>query len=164
MSGRKWLRVEPIDVIHAIRTAFAAVASLLLARLCKLPEAYWAAITTMIVMQSTLGAALNVSKQRLIGTALGAAMAALLATYVGTTVAIYGVGILACGLICALLHLERLALRYAGITLTIILLVTNPHTAWVIAVHRFVEISLGIVTGLILTMAWPEPQSASKLS
>jgi uncharacterized membrane protein YccC len=29
-----------------------------------MPEAYWAAITAMIVMQSTVGAALTISKQR----------------------------------------------------------------------------------------------------
>ena len=62
---------------HAARTALAAVASLIVARLCRMPEAYWAPITTIIVMQSTLGAAWDASKQRLIGTALGAAAGAI---------------------------------------------------------------------------------------
>jgi len=69
-----WPRVERRELVHAVRTTIVAVGSLLIARLCRLPEAYWAAITAMIVMQSTLGAALAISKQRLIGTALGSLM------------------------------------------------------------------------------------------
>jgi len=87
----KWPRVERRELVHSVQTTIAAVVSLLIARLCKLPESYWAAITTMIVMQSTLGAALTISKRRLAGSALGAAMGALLATYAGKSVLAFGV-------------------------------------------------------------------------
>jgi uncharacterized membrane protein YccC len=157
-----WLPAERAELVHALRTAIAAVASLLIARLCKLPESYWAAITTMIVMQSTLGAALNISKQRLAGTALGAGMGALFATYPGTHIAVYGMGILLCGVICALVHVERNAFRYAGITLTVVLLISHAEPAWVVAVHRFIEISVGIVVGLLVTAAWPEAKPATR--
>jgi hypothetical protein len=76
-----WLRIDQKEVLHSIRTAVAAVGSLLIARFCRLPESYWAAITTIIIMQSTLGAAWTVSKQRFVGTALGAAFGALLTAY-----------------------------------------------------------------------------------
>ncbi len=66
---------------HSVRTTVATAASLEVARLFKMPEAYWASVTTLIVMQSTLGAAWAVSRLRLIGTALGAALGALLASY-----------------------------------------------------------------------------------
>ncbi|MGO8790358.1 MAG: FUSC family protein [Terriglobia bacterium] len=158
----KWPQVEWRELLHTVRTTVAAVVSLLVARLFRLPEAYWAAITTMIVMQSTLGAALNISKQRLAGTALGASLGALFATFIGRSVSMYGVGICLCGAICALLRMDRSAFRYAGITLTIVLLIAHPQPAWVIAIHRFIEISLGIATGLLLTAVWPEvPQTAS---
>jgi len=159
MAGKgksMWPRVERRELVHAVRTTVAAVGSLLIARLCKLPEAYWAAITAMIVMQSTLGAALAISKQRLIGTALGAAMGALFATYARQNVAVFGAGIFLCGVIFAVLHMERSAYRYAGITLAIIMLVARTQPAWVIAIHRFIEISLGIAAGLLLTAVWPE--------
>ena len=55
--------------------------SLIVARLFHLPEDYWAAITTLVILQSTLGAALTVSEQRFAGTALGAAAGALLASH-----------------------------------------------------------------------------------
>jgi uncharacterized membrane protein YccC len=39
---------------YSARTALAAKASLLVARLFALPEAYWAPITTLVAMQSSL--------------------------------------------------------------------------------------------------------------
>src|SRR2546428_9712585 len=60
-------------LVHSVRTAIACVASLLVARLFRLPEAYWAPITTMVITQSSLGAAFAVSWQRFVGTFLGAA-------------------------------------------------------------------------------------------
>jgi uncharacterized membrane protein YccC len=143
-------------MVHAVRTTLAAVAALLIARLCRMPESYWASITTLIVMQSTLGAALTVSKQRLEGTALGAAMAALLVTYAGKNLPLFAAGIFLCGVICGLLHLARSSYRYAGITLTVVMMVPYTHPAWVVAIHRFIEISLGIVVALLLTAIWPE--------
>ena len=69
-------RVNRRVLVHSARTAVAAVVSLAVARALGLPEAYWATITTLIIMQSTLGAALTVSEQRFAGTALGALMGA----------------------------------------------------------------------------------------
>jgi uncharacterized membrane protein YccC len=149
-------RINVRDIIHSARTTVAAVVSLLIARLFKLPEAYWAAITTMIVMQSTLGAALTTSGQRLVGTALGAAMGALLATYFGSSIVAFAAGVLAAGVICALLHLHRNAYRFAGITLAIVMLVAHTASPWVMAAHRFIEVGIGIVIGLVLTALWPE--------
>jgi uncharacterized membrane protein YccC len=80
-----WLHVDRQDLIHAVRTTIAAVASLLVARLCRLPEAYWAAIATIIAMQSTFGAARTICRDRFIGSALGATAGALLSTYTGAT-------------------------------------------------------------------------------
>jgi len=151
-----WRRVEQLDLVHTLRTALAAVVSLLTARVLRLPETYWAAITTMIVMQSTLGAALTISRQRLAGTAIGALLGALLATFAGKTLPVYGAGIFFCGLTCALLRMERNAFRYAGITLTIVLLIAHAQPAWIIAIHRFLEISLGIAVGVVMTLVWPE--------
>jgi uncharacterized membrane protein YccC len=155
-----WLRADQQEIIHSARTAVAVVASLLIARLFRLPESYWAAITTIVVMQSTLGAAWTISKQRLMGTALGAAMGALLSTYFGENVAIFGAGVFVLGVICAWLHIERNAYRYAGITVTIVMLVAHTLPPWLIAIHRFFEISVGIAVGLAITAVWPEPRPA----
>src|SRR5579863_5529049 len=73
--GRKFWPV----LVHSSRTAVAAIVSVLVARLFRLPEAYWAPVTTLVITQSSLGAALSVSRQRFAGTAIGAAISALVA-------------------------------------------------------------------------------------
>ncbi len=83
-------RENPSSVAHSTRTAVAAVVSLLVARLLRMPEAYWASITALIVMQSTFGAALSISVQRFAGTAVGAVLGAAAATYFHGNVIVYG--------------------------------------------------------------------------
>jgi uncharacterized membrane protein YgaE (UPF0421/DUF939 family) len=140
---------------NPIRTAIAAVVSLVAARLCRLPEAYWAPITTLIIMQSTLGSALTVSFQRLTGTALGAVAGALVATYLGVSLLAFGAGIFAIGLICALLRMDKAANRFAGIALAIVMLIAHHAGYWTVAFHRFFEVSLGLLVGLVITAVWP---------
>ena len=61
----------------------------------------------------------------------------------------------------ALLRIGRNAFRYAGITLAIVMLVARAEPAWMIAIQRFLEISVGMATGLFLTAVWPEPEPAA---
>ena len=147
---------NPTTIEHAARTAVAGVASFLIARLFHLPEAYWAAISTLIVMQSTLGAALPVSAQRFAGTALGAAVGGLIGAYFPGNIALFGVGVFVIGLVCVVAQVERAAYRYASITLAIVMLVSRSNRSWVIALHRFVEVSIGIAIGLAMSAVWPE--------
>src|SRR2546427_7618065 len=83
--GTAWL-----VLVHSVRTAIACVASLLVARLFRLPEAYWAPITTMVITQSSLGAAFAVSWQRFVGTFLGAAVGAIVARFFGPHAPLFG--------------------------------------------------------------------------
>lgn len=57
---------------HAGRVAAAAIASQLFASLFQMPEAYWATIATLVVMQSSVCATLKISIDRVIAAALGA--------------------------------------------------------------------------------------------
>jgi uncharacterized membrane protein YccC len=145
---------------HAAKTAIAATIAVLVSHLLRLPEAYWAAVTTMVVMQSTLGASLSVSVLRLIGTALGALSGAILALYFGSNVYVFGAGVFVLGLLTAAAHLDRSAFRFSGITLAIVMLVVRANSPWIVAAHRFAEISIGIVVGLLLIVLWPERSAA----
>ena len=148
-------RIWPV-VVHSMRTAVATVASLLVARLFTLPEAYWAPITTIVITQSSLGAAFAVSSQRFFGTALGAAVGAIVATYLGHTLLVFAMSVFVLGLLCATVHLERSAYRFGGIALTIVLLLPRKEPAWQVAFHRFAEVSIGIGVALLMTLVWPE--------
>jgi uncharacterized membrane protein YccC len=154
-------RDNPPSLVLAARTAAGAVVSYLIARLFRLPEAYWAPISTLIGMQSTLGAALPVSVRYFAGTAIGAAVGAVTATHFSGNLWAFGVAVLVVGLLCAVLRVERSAYRYATTTLVIVMLVTRSTSAWSIAIHRFFEVSIGIAVGLVLSALWPERQIAN---
>ena len=48
--------------------------------------------------------------------------------------------------------------RWAAITTLIVMLVVRAEPAWVIAAHRFIEVSVGIAVGLMLMGLRPERQ------
>src|SRR6184192_89799 len=150
----KWEPENLPSVVHSIRTAIAATISLAVARLFGLPEAYWAAIATLVVMQSTLGATLLVSVERIVATALGALAGALLANYFTGNLLVFAGAVFGLGLLCAAFRMEKSAYRYASITLAIIVLIPRSNAAWIIALHRFFEVSVGIVVALALAAVW----------
>jgi len=78
-----WDKKNLPSIMHTIRTAVAATASVIIARLVQMPEAYWAAIATLVVMQGTLGATLTLSIDRIVATAVGASIGALEISYFG---------------------------------------------------------------------------------
>lgn len=143
-------------VIGAARTAIAATASFLIARLFGQAEAYWAPIITLVVMQSTLRATLKISGERFIGTVLGGIAGGLLASWFPQAWWVFAAGVFLLGLLCALFRLQN-SYRFAGVTLAIVLLI--PHTArpWIVALHRSLEVCIGIAVGLVMTAIWPEP-------
>ena len=66
-------------------------------------------------------------------------------------VAIVLIGLLSYGF-----RLEKTAYRYASVTLTIIVLIPRTNPAWIVALHRFIEVSIGIIVALIVVALWPE--------
>ena len=140
---------------HCARTAVAAAASLLAARSFRLPEAYWAPITTLVITQSSLGAARTVSWHRFVGTALGAVVG-VMASYFAPHVLVFGTCVFILGLLSAVAHLDLIAYRFAGVTLAIVLLVPRTGPAWQIALHRFAGVSMGIGVALMFALVWPE--------
>ena len=142
--------------MHSVRTAIAGLASLLVAQLFELPEAYWAPITTIVITQSSLGAALAVSWQRFVGTALGVVFGAIVASQFGRHALVFGVSLFILGVVRTLMHLDRTAYRFAGVALGIVVLVPRTGSAWQIAFHRFIEVSLGIGVALLMSLLWPE--------
>src|SRR5437868_14842940 len=144
------------SIAHAIRTAVAATASVIIARLVQMPEAYWAAIATLVVMQSTLGATLTLSIERIVATALGASMGALEANFFGANLAAFALAVVLIGLLSIPFRLEKTAYRYASITLAIIVLIPRSGPASITALHRFLEVSVGIVVALTVVGVWPE--------
>jgi uncharacterized membrane protein YccC len=157
----KWESENLPSVVHSIRTAIAATMSLAVARLFGLSEAYWAAIATLVVMQSTLSATVLISVERIAATALGAVAGALLASYFTGNPLLFAAAVFVLGLLCAAFRMEKSAYRYASVTLAIIMLIPRSNAAWIVAVHRFFEVSVGILVALAVTAVWAERQPKS---
>lgn len=155
MPRLKSLGISREVLMLSARTALATVVSMLLARGLKLPEFYWAPISTIVILLSTIDP-MTLAWQRFAGTALGAALAALIATFFHTNWMVYGAGIFVCGILCALLRVGA-AYRFAAITLSIVLLIAHTSPPWIVATRRFVEVSLGIAVALLVTIVWPAP-------
>jgi len=112
-------------------------------------------------MQSTLGATVLIS---IAATAVGALAGALVATYFAGNLLVFAAAVFVLGLLSAAFRMERSAYRYAGVTLAIIVLIPRANAPWIIALHRFFEVSVGILVALALVAVWPEhqPQSAKQ--
>ena len=155
-TGATTVSLERTSFVHIARGTIAALVSQLLAQALHMPEPYWATVTTIVVMQSSLGAAWKVSWKRLAGTVLGAVVGGFLSSHFGGNLIAFGAAMIGTGLVCLILKVDRSAYRFAGITLTIIMLIPRTQPAWMIAIHRCVEVSLGIAVALVLAAVWPE--------
>lgn len=158
MTGqlRDWViaRNNPPSIAHVLLSALATVLSYFIARQFRLPEAYWAPMSSLLVMQLTLTAAFPVAVQYLLGTAIGAAAGATIDTYFHTSIRAFAAAIILVGLLCVVLRIERSAFRYANITLVIVMLVPRSTSGRLVALHRFFEVAIGIAVGLALFAIW----------
>jgi uncharacterized membrane protein YccC len=143
-------------VVQAIKTGIAAVGSVYVAGLFNLPQGYWAAITAIVVMQSEVGATFIASRDRLVGTAIGAVTSALFLAFVGNTLPWFAVAVVVTILICQWAGLDQ-SYRLAGVTVAIIMVIPHTGPPWRVAMHRFIEVALGIVIAIGVT-AIPLPR------
>ena len=121
-----------------------------------LPEAYWAAIATVVVMQSPLGDTVPLAIERIVASALGASLGAIESIYFGANLFVFALAVLLLGLISFVLRLEKVGYSYACITLVIIVLIPRAETPWIAAAHRFAEVSLGMLVALAVVGVWRE--------
>ena len=140
---------------HAVKTGIAAALAFYMAHFLRLPESYWAAISATIVMYSALGATLKASGYRLVGTAIGVTVGVVFVAIFGQHIWAFGMAITLTVFVCALLGFAE-ASRLAGIAVAIVMLVGHPGAPWVAALHRFLEVSFGIVVAVLVSiLIWP---------
>jgi uncharacterized membrane protein YccC len=130
----------------------------LLARLIRLPEEYWAVIATLVVMQSPMSSTVPLAIQRIVASALGALLGAIESACFGASLVAFALTIFVLGLISIAFRLEKVGYSYAGMTLAIIVLIQRPEAPWIAALHRFAEVSLGILVALAVVAVWREEQ------
>ncbi len=139
---------------HAARTAVATVATFFVVTALGLPQGYWAVVTAVIVMQANLGGSIRVGWARLAGTAVGAVTGSLAAHAGGPTWPALAAAVFVTLAVCAGVPRLRESSRVAGITVVIVILAGHPgQSSFVVGFERFLEISIGILTGLFVSAA-----------
>jgi len=156
--SRGWWKRKNLrqSTIGAFKTGVAAVLCLWLGDLLGLTHTYWAAISAIVVMGSDSAVSLVACRDRLIGTAIGAVLGwATFHVWHGHYL-VYGLAVMLCLLACSTLKFEK-AGRLAGVAATIIVLVEVNGGPAKAALARFLEVSLGIVVALAVTLlVFPE--------
>lgn len=150
-----WLERHGGELRLALRTTLAGLVTFALAELFRLPQGYWAVLTSVIIMQGSVGGSLKAGIDRMIGTFAGAIWGVLV------TLAIphHDTAALALALAVALGPLALVAalkpgFRVAPVTAIIVLLSTTSLQAGPVsyAIDRVFEIGLGCVVGLAVSL------------
>jgi hypothetical protein len=83
--------------------------------------------------------------KRIVASALGASVGAIVSTYFGQNLVLFGLAIFLLGLVAFGFRVEKTGYRYASITFAIIVLIPCPEPPWIVAMHRFLEVAIGIL-------------------
>jgi uncharacterized membrane protein YgaE (UPF0421/DUF939 family) len=159
-----WYTLRTLDsdrLIHSFKTAIALLIGLLTSYLFKLPlQGAWVVITILVVMcaQSRVGAILQKSYMRFIGTVIGASIASLTLWLVYPnavfTILILFVATAVFSYIADSPSTWNEAGPLGAVTLVIIIISQDPNFYTVIS--RFLEINLGIIIALLVSrFIWP---------
>jgi uncharacterized membrane protein YgaE (UPF0421/DUF939 family) len=140
---------------RALKAAVAAALATIYYKLLNLPEGYWAVISAIIVMESSVQDSIRLSWFRFAGTAIGAVVGLVSVLVLGATPWSIGIAILTTTLVCTVLNLPE-SYRLAGVTAAIVILAsrTNPGE---FALQRFTDVSVGILIALLVSiLIFPE--------
>lgn len=150
-----WLQNRGGELRLALRTTLAGLSTFVLAHLLELPQAYWAVLTSVIIMQASVGGSLKAGLDRMLGTIAGAIWGVSITLVVphrdtlalGLTLA---VAIAPLALVAAL----RPSYRMAPVTAIIVLLSTTGVQLGPVhyATDRVLEIGLGCLVGFAVSL------------
>jgi len=148
-----------------LRFAVAGGLAYAVAEYFELAEGFWAVVTAIILIQQPrIGGTVQASVDRVIGTIAGAVVGFIIAsltpsTTLGTAVALtLSVGVL------GVLSSRVQSFRVAPITAAIVILSPSSHAvAWISALHRVIEIMVGCVIGLAVSLLVAPTRSDSSM-
>jgi len=157
-----WCRQKDLGnkAIGSLKTGLAAILSLLLAHLIGLSFPYWAAVSAIVVMGWDTTLTFASCRDRIIGTAIGAFIGWVTFYIWHGNYVVYGVAVAVCIFACSTLQFDK-AGRLAAATLSLIVLVQPDDTPGHIAIARFLEIVIGVVMALAVTLLVFRPRAAT---
>jgi uncharacterized membrane protein YccC len=152
---RDWLQGWSGELRLVLRTTLAGLITFSLAYLLELPQAIWAVLTSVLIMQASVGGSLKASLDRMLGTVAGAiwGVSVALAIPHRDTLAL-GLPLAVALAPMALLAALKPNYRVAPVTAVIVLLSTTGTELGPIhyAVDRVLEIGLGCLVGFAVSL------------
>ena len=139
------------QAIGAFKTGLAAVICVWLGNLLGLAHSYWAAVSAIVVMAFDTTLTFASCRDRIIGTAIGAFMGWVTFYAWHGHYLLYGLSVALCIFTCSALAFDK-AGRLAAVALSIIVLVKIDNGPAQAAIGRFLEVGLGIVVALVVTL------------
>lgn len=142
---------------HGIKVGLASVLAYYLSDLVGLPYAYWAVITTVIVMQMHVADSIHMCLYRFTGTAIGAVIGIAAILIFPPTPLYTLLGIFISTGVCAYLTRYNARFRMAAITVAIVYLtsLTEDHRV-MFTLFRVAEIGIGVLCAfLVAVVVWP---------
>jgi uncharacterized membrane protein YccC len=150
-----WLAQRSGELRLALRTTLAGLITFALAHVLALPQGYWAVLTSVIIIQASVGSSLKASLDRLMATVAGAiwGVAVALAVPHGT-LPLLGAALALALAPLAILAAFRPSFRLAPVTAIIMLLSASGSQLGPLsyAIDRVLEIALGCVIGLAVSL------------
>lgn len=152
---RAWVTRHAGEFRLAVRTTIAALLAFAIAELLHLPQAYWAVLTAVIVMQASLGGSLKATFDRLAGT-LGGAVWGVAVSLALPHASVLGLALalaLAVGPLALIASLKPW-LRIGPVTAIIVLMSIQAQQAGPLAyaLDRLIEILLGVAIALAVSL------------
>ncbi len=149
--------------IAAFKTGLAAVLCLWLGHMFGLVHSYWAAISAIVVMGSDREVTFTSCRDRMIGTAIGAFLGWITYYAWHGHYLLYGLAVGICVFVCSALTFDK-AGRLAAVALTIVVLVKLDAGPGQAAIARFLEVGLGIVVALAVTLLVFPPARSTQVA
>ena len=145
---------DPVSLRFAARITIAAMTAYLIAEALALPEALWAVITALIVVQTSVGGTIGTGFDRLVGTLAGAVIGGVAATaHALWPILPIGPLLLVAIAPLSLFAVKRPSYRVAPVTAALMLLLVHGAEApLVIALDRVLEIAIGCVIGIAVAI------------
>jgi uncharacterized membrane protein YccC len=151
-AARTWPETWRAALFEGASAAFVAVFCYSTVSLVPaLPESYWAPIAAVVVLYPGREATRKAAMDRFLGTILGSLVGWGCAAWWHQSMILYGLAILVAVGGCCLMRLEN-ASRLCAVAVTVITLIPRPEPAYLVAFHRFVEVSYGVACALAYTM------------
>ncbi|NDV18350.1 FUSC family protein [Pseudodesulfovibrio sp. JC047] len=151
------------QVRHGLKVGVASVLAYVISGFVGVPYAYWAVITTVIVMQVHVADSIHMCLYRFTGTALGAGMGILLILIFPATPMYTLLGIFVGTGICAYLTRYNVRFRMAAITVAIVYLTSlTDENRILFTLSRVAEIGIGVMCAfLVSVILWPRRAGAA---